>query len=63
MAYSSGDTDKNDAIQMARIMNFAIFMVTIFFRGNVTRQKRSNAIAFNVKIEHDTIESVVTIES
>lgn len=42
---------------MARIINFAIFMVTIFLRGNVTSQKRSNAIAVNVKIEHDTVES------
>lgn len=57
MAYSSGDTDKNDASQMARIMNFVIFMVMIFFRGNATRQKRSNAIAVNVKIEHETVES------
>ena len=57
MAYSSGDTDKDDASQVARIMNFAIFIVRIFLRGNVTRQKRSNAIAVNFKIEHDTVES------
>ena len=57
MAYSSGDTVKNDASQMARIMNFAIFMVTIFLRGNVTRQKRSNAIAVNVQIDYDMVES------
>lgn len=57
MAYSSGDTDKSDASQVARIMNFAIFIVRIFLRGNVTRQKRSNAIAVNFKIEHDTVES------
>ena len=57
MAYSSGDTDKNDASQMVTTMNFAIFVVTIFLRGNLTRQKRSNAIAVNVKIEHDKVES------
>ena len=57
MAYSSVDTDKNDVSQMARIMNFAIFMVTIFLRGNATRQKRSNAVAVNVQIELDTVES------
>lgn len=61
MAYRSGDTERKDANQIATTMNFAILMVTIFLRGNVTRQKRSNAMAVSVKMEQETVESEIKL--
>ena len=61
MAYSRGDTERNEASQMATIMNFAISKVTFFLRENVTRQNRSNAMAVSVKMEQETVESEIKL--